>query len=106
MIFVGNELFLVCLRLICVCVYVCVCACFCVCVYVAYAYAYVYMYVYVYVYVFICLIGNVPHDWLFPRCSCAIIHGGAGTFHTAMRFGTPVIIMPFGGDQPFWGGNR
>ena len=25
------------------------------------------------------LLGNVPHDWLFPRCSAVIHHGGAGT---------------------------
>ena len=28
------------------------------------------------------LIGPAPHDWLFPRCSAVVHHGGAGT--TAM----------------------
>ncbi|KAI4844738.1 UDP-Glycosyltransferase/glycogen phosphorylase [Aureobasidium sp. EXF-8846] len=25
------------------------------------------------------MLGNVPHDWLFPHCSAVIHHGGAGT---------------------------
>jgi sterol 3beta-glucosyltransferase len=30
-------------------------------------------------------------------------HGGAGTTSTALRYGRPNIIIPFFGDQPFWG---
>lgn len=45
---------------------------------------------------------DVPHEWLFPRCSLAIHHGGAGTTHTAARAGVPQVILPFGGDQLFW----
>ena len=45
---------------------------------------------------------DVPHEWLFPRCSVAIHHGGAGTTHTAARAGVPQVILPFGGDQLFW----
>jgi sterol 3beta-glucosyltransferase len=45
---------------------------------------------------------GVPHEWLFPRMSLAIHHGGAGTTHTAARAGIPQVILPFGADQPFW----
>lgn len=45
---------------------------------------------------------DVPHEWLFPRVSLVIHHGGAGTTHTAARAGVPQVILPFGGDQFFW----
>lgn len=48
-------------------------------------------------------VGHVPHDWLLPRTSMAIHHGGSGTTHSACRAGVPSIIVPFAGDQPFWG---
>ena len=47
---------------------------------------------------------DVPHEWLFPRVSLAIHHGGAGTTHTAARAGIPQVILPFGNDQFFWAG--
>jgi sterol 3beta-glucosyltransferase len=47
---------------------------------------------------------DVPHEWLFPRVSLAIHHGGAGTTHTAARAGIPQVILPFGSDQFFWAG--
>jgi sterol 3beta-glucosyltransferase len=47
---------------------------------------------------------DVPHEWLFPRVSLAIHHGGAGTTHTAARAGVPQVIVPFGSDQFFWAG--
>lgn len=30
-------------------------------------------------------------------------HGGVGTTHTALRAGVPNVVVPFFGDQPFWG---
>ena len=45
----------------------------------------------------------VPHDWLFPLCSSACHHGGAGTMAAGLRVGLPTIVVPFFGDQPFWG---
>ncbi len=30
-------------------------------------------------------------------------HGGAGTTAAAFRAGTPQLVCPFFGDQPFWG---
>ncbi|MEZ4539638.1 MAG: glycosyltransferase [Chloroflexota bacterium] len=45
----------------------------------------------------------VPHDWLFPRMAAVVHHGGVGTTHTALRAGVPNVVVPFFGDQPFWG---
>lgn len=47
-------------------------------------------------------IGPTPHDWLLPRTSVVVHHGGAGTTHAAARAGVPSIVAPFAGDQPFW----
>jgi sterol 3beta-glucosyltransferase len=46
---------------------------------------------------------SAPHDWLLPRCKMAIHHGGAGTTAAALQAGIPSIVVPFLGDQPFWG---
>jgi UDP:flavonoid glycosyltransferase YjiC (YdhE family) len=51
----------------------------------------------------IMLLGNCPHDWLFPRCSAVVHHGGAGTTAAGIRCGIPTVVVPFFGDQPFWG---
>ncbi|MFG2525313.1 glycosyltransferase [Streptomyces sp. NPDC048527] len=48
-------------------------------------------------------IGNVPHDWLFPRVRAVVHHGGAGTAGAAAAAGRPQLICPAGVDQPFWG---
>ncbi|MCA8300272.1 glycosyltransferase [Burkholderia seminalis] len=48
------------------------------------------------------VIGDTPHDWLFPRVSMAIHHGGSGTTHSAARAGIPSVVVPFAGDQFFW----
>ncbi len=48
------------------------------------------------------VVGPTPHNWLFPRTSMVIHHGGAGTTHTASRAGVPSIVIPFVGDQFFW----
>lgn len=45
----------------------------------------------------------VPHDWLFPRVKAVIHHGGAGTTAAGLRYGKPTLVIPFAGDQPFWG---
>lgn len=49
------------------------------------------------------VLGDTPHDWLFPRCSLVVHHGGAGTAHAAARSGVPSVVIPFAGDQFFWG---
>jgi UDP:flavonoid glycosyltransferase YjiC (YdhE family) len=48
------------------------------------------------------VIGDTPHDWLFPRTAGVIHHGGSGTSHSAARAGVPSILIPFAGDQFFW----
>jgi UDP:flavonoid glycosyltransferase YjiC (YdhE family) len=45
----------------------------------------------------------LPHAWLFPRVAAVVHHGGAGTTGAALRAGVPSIVVPFFGDQPFWG---
>lgn len=49
------------------------------------------------------IIGDIPHDWLFQHVSCVIHHGGAGTTAAGLAHGCPTIIVPFFGDQYFWG---
>lgn len=49
------------------------------------------------------MLGNVPHDWLFKQVSCVVHHGGAGTTAAGISAGRPTVIVPFFGDQPFWG---
>ncbi|AGU52752.1 putative glycosyltransferase [Variovorax paradoxus B4] len=48
------------------------------------------------------VVGEVPHDWLFPRTSLVVHHGGSGTTHSAARAGVPSVVVPFAGDQFFW----
>ena len=38
--------------------------------------------------------GDVPYDWLFPRASCVIHHGGCGTVGAVLRAGRPSILLP------------
>ena len=49
------------------------------------------------------MLGNCPHDWLFNHVSCVVHHGGAGTTATGISTGRPTVVVPFFGDQPFWG---
>ena len=43
-----------------------------------------------------------PHDWLFPRMTAVVHHGGAGSTAAGFRAGIPTIVIPFMMDQPFW----
>jgi len=49
------------------------------------------------------LLNSVPHSWLFPKMAAIVHHGGAGTTAAALRAGIPSVVVPFFGDQPFWG---
>ncbi|KAL8917547.1 MAG: hypothetical protein Q9172_005803 [Xanthocarpia lactea] len=49
------------------------------------------------------MLENTPHDWLFPRVSAVVHHGGAGTTAIGLKCGKPTMIVPFFGDQTFWG---
>lgn len=48
-------------------------------------------------------VDKVPHNWLFPRMAAVVHHGGVGTTHAGLRAGRPSVVVPFFGDQPFWG---
>jgi UDP:flavonoid glycosyltransferase YjiC (YdhE family) len=41
-----------------------------------------------------------PYAALFPRCSAIVHQGGVGTTGQAMRSGRPMLVMPYGQDQP------
>ncbi len=51
------------------------------------------------------MLGNIPHDWLFDgeRVSAVVHHGGAGTTAIGLAKGRPTVVIPFFGDQAFWG---
>lgn len=51
------------------------------------------------------MLGNVPHDWLFDneRVAAVVHHGGAGTTAIGLAKGRPTVVVPFFGDQSFWG---
>jgi UDP:flavonoid glycosyltransferase YjiC (YdhE family) len=49
------------------------------------------------------MLAEVPHSWLFPRVAAVVHHGGAGTTAAGLRAGKPAVIVPFFGDQAFWG---
>ncbi|KAF7369031.1 Glycosyltransferase family 1 protein [Mycena venus] len=48
-------------------------------------------------------LGDCPHEWLFQHVSAVVHHGGAGTTACGLLNGKPTTIVPFFGDQPFWG---
>ena len=49
------------------------------------------------------LLENTPHDWLFPKLQAVVHHGGAGTTAIGLKCGKPTLVVPFFGDQFFWG---
>jgi sterol 3beta-glucosyltransferase len=49
------------------------------------------------------MVESVPFSWLFPRVAAVVHHGGAGTTAAGLRAGVPSIVIPFFGDQPYWG---
>jgi UDP:flavonoid glycosyltransferase YjiC (YdhE family) len=48
-------------------------------------------------------IDYAPHEWLFPKMAAVVHHGGAGTTAAGFRAGVPTVVVPFFGDQFFWG---
>jgi UDP:flavonoid glycosyltransferase YjiC (YdhE family) len=42
----------------------------------------------------------VPYSDLFPRAAAIVHQGGIGTTAQAMRAGRPMLVMPYGHDQP------
>jgi sterol 3beta-glucosyltransferase len=49
------------------------------------------------------VVDSIPHSWLFSRVVAIVHHGGAGTTAASLKAGVPTIVIPFFGDQPFWG---
>ena len=49
------------------------------------------------------MVDSIPHAWLFSQVAAVVHHGGAGTTAAGLRAGVPSLIIPFFGDQPFWG---
>ena len=49
------------------------------------------------------MVDSVPFSWLFPRMAAVVHHGGAGTTAAGLRAGVPSLVIPFFGDQPYWG---
>lgn len=49
------------------------------------------------------LLDYAPHDWLFPKVSAVVHHGGVGTLAAGLYAGRPTLIVPFLVDQPHWG---
>lgn len=49
--------------------------------------------------------GMLPYPQLMPRCTGVLCQAGSGTLHSALRAGTPVIVIPAlpdETDQPFF----
>jgi sterol 3beta-glucosyltransferase len=49
------------------------------------------------------VVDSIAHSWLFSRVAVVVHHGGAGTTAAGLRAGVPSIVIPFFGDQSFWG---
>ncbi len=49
------------------------------------------------------MVDSISHSWLFPLVAAVVHHGGAGTTAAGLRAGIPSVVIPFFGDQPFWG---
>lgn len=45
-------------------------------------------------------IDYAPHAALFPRASIVVHHGGVGTSSEALYAGKPMLVVPYGFDQP------
>lgn len=48
-------------------------------------------------------ITYAPYDWLLPRMSMVIHHGGSGTTAFGLCSGVPSCVVPFIFDQYYWG---
>ena len=49
------------------------------------------------------MLDSIPFSWLFPRVAAGGPHRGGGKTAPRLRAGVPSIVIPFFGDQPYWG---
>lgn len=42
----------------------------------------------------------VPHGHVLPECTAVVCHGGMGIVNRAVQAGVPLVVTPFGRDQP------
>jgi sterol 3beta-glucosyltransferase len=49
------------------------------------------------------VLESAPYEWLLPRTTAVVHHGGAGTTAAGLRAGRASVVCPFVADQPFWG---
>lgn len=47
----------------------------------------------------VCVVDWAPHSELFARASVIVHQGGAGTLHTALSSGRPMLVVPHAHDQ-------
>lgn len=45
---------------------------------------------------------SIPYDWVLPKATAVIHHGGAGTTHLGVKYACPSLIFPHIIDQYFW----
>jgi len=50
----------------------------------------------------ILLLDWLPYEWIVPRCSAFLHHGGCGSMAMALRHGIPNMAIPFAFDQMLW----
>lgn len=48
-------------------------------------------------------IDDCPHEWLFQHVVAVVHYSGAGTVACRLRNACPTVVVPFFGDQSFWG---
>eukprot|EP01132_Coremiostelium_polycephalum_P002548 gene2548-3154_t len=49
------------------------------------------------------IIDYINHEWLYPKSSCIIYHGGVGSTASVLKSGVPAIVTWLFVDQPYWG---
>ncbi|MCW5516943.1 glycosyltransferase [Muriicola sp. Z0-33] len=50
----------------------------------------------------ILFVNDIPYEWILPKIYGVIHHGGAGTTHSAIKYGCASLIIPHFIDQFFW----
>jgi UDP:flavonoid glycosyltransferase YjiC (YdhE family) len=48
-------------------------------------------------------VQSIPHEFVFPRCSMIVHHGGSGTTQSSLLAGKPSVVVTHAFDQSFWG---